>query len=157
MKKKDIVELNLVFSQLKEFGATKFKYSILKNLELIKSHISALEELEKGIKEVLVPFENDRNNLILELGTQDDKGNTYIDQSNKETMELFDTRMQALIEVHKEVIDSYNQKIQDFQDILDEEIETPISFRKVTIEQCPESDITTYQLDKLIQFDIIND
>ena len=32
MKKRELIELNAVLNQLKEFGGTKFKYSILKNI-----------------------------------------------------------------------------------------------------------------------------
>ena len=155
MKKRELVELNVIFNSLKDLGGTKFKYSILRNLTLLKSHLSALEETEKSIKEVMKDFEEDRNNLIFELGVNDQSGNIYIDQADEVAMLKFNERLKELLEKHKDSIEVYNLKLQELDDILNEEVEEKVNFRSIEIDQCPEEGITADQLNKLIEFEVI--
>ena len=157
MIKKDVIELNAIFKILKEFGETKFKYSVLKNINALKDEISALAEVEKQADEVITDFTKDRNNLILELGKKDDKGNVFIDPKDTETMEEFGKRLTILLDVHKDAVNSYNTKLSEFNEILKEEVEVMPAFRTIPIGQWPEQEISSAQLEKLLEFDIISD
>lgn len=155
MKKRELIELNAIFNQLKDFGGTKFKYSIIKNLTMLKTPLSLLEEIETSIKEILKNFDEDRNNLILELGVHDQNGGVYIDQSDEVAIKNFNERLTELIEKHKESIDAYNLKLNEYNEILNEEVDEKLNFRTVSIDQCPEEGITSNQLNKLLEFGII--
>lgn len=155
MKKGNVLDLNAIFLKLKDFGGTKFKYSVLKNIDLLKPHITPLVELEQTLKAGLAEFEADRNALIWELGVKTEQGGAYMDTTDLEAMDAFSTRLQGLIEKHQESIDAYELRYKEFQEILDEELEADIKFRKVDIDSCPDSGITAEELKKLIDFDII--
>ena len=155
MKKGNVLDLNAIFLKLRDFGGTKFKYSVLKNIDLLKSHITPLVELEQTLKAGLAEFEADRNALIWELGVKTEQGGAYMDTADLEAMDAFSTRLQELIEKHQESIDAYELRYKEFQEILDEELEADIKFRKVDIDSCPDSGITAEELKKLIDFDII--
>ena len=155
MKKGNVLDLNAIFLKLRDFGGTKFKYSVLKNIDLLKPHITPLVELEQTLKAGLAEFEADRNALIWELGVKTEQGGAYMDTTDLEAMDAFSTRLQELIEKHQESIDAYELRYKEFQEILDEELEADIKFRKVDIDSCPDSGITAEELKKLIDFDII--
>ena len=155
MKKGNVLDLNAIFLKLRDFGGTKFKYSVLKNIDLLKPHITPLVELEQTLKAGLAEFEADRNALIWELGVKTEQGGAYMDTTDLEAMDAFSTRLQGLIEKHQESIDAYELRYKEFQEILDEELEADIKFRKVDIDSCPDSGITAEELEKLIDFDII--
>ena len=155
MKKGNVLDLNAIFLKLRDFGGTKFKYSVLKNIDLLKPHITPLAELEQTLKAGLAEFEADRNALIWELGVKTEQGGAYMDTTDLEAMDAFSTRLQGLIEKHQESIDAYELRYKEFQEILDEELEADIKFRKVDIDSCPDSGITAEELKKLIDFDII--
>ncbi len=157
MKKGNVLDLNAIFLKLRDFGGTKFKYSVLKNIDLLKSHITPLVELEQTLKAGLAEFEADRNALIWELGVKTEQGGAYMDTTDLEAMDAFSTRLQGLIEKHQESIDAYELRYKEFQEILDEELEADIKFRKVDIDSCPDSGITAEELKKLIDFDIITE
>lgn len=156
MKKGDVYELNTIFTQLKNFGNTKFKYFVLKNIEILKPHVAALVEVEKSVKEELSSFEQGRNELIMKLGTQNNDGSVSIDPNNSEVFNEFNQEMENLITEHQTSIDSYNKKFADFQTILEEELEEPLVFRKLNIDEFPDSDISSEALEKLITLEIIS-
>ena len=155
MKKGNVLDLNAIFLKLRDFGGTKFKYSVLKNIDLLKPHITPLVELEQTLKAGLAEFEADRNALIWELGVKTEQGGAYMDTTDLEAMDAFFLCLQGLIEKHQESIDAYELRYKEFQEILDEELEADIKFRKVDIDSCPDSGITAEELKKLIDFDII--
>ena len=157
MKKGNVLDLNAIFLKLRDFGGTKFKYSVLKNIDLLKPHITPLVELEQTLKAGLAEFEADRNALIWEVGVKTEQGGAYMDTTDLEAMDAFSTRLQGLIEKHQESIDAYELRYKEFQEILDEELEADIKFRKVDIDSCPDSGITAEELKKLIDFDIITE
>lgn len=155
MKKGNVYELNAIFTSLKRYGSTKFKYSVLKNIEILKPHISALAEIEQEIKSDLKGFDEDRNELIMRIGTKNADGTVSVDPTNAEVFKQFNEEIEKLVEKHKTSIDSYNKKFEAFQAILDEDLEETLTFRKLDINDCPDSDISTDELEKLITFDII--
>lgn len=157
MTKKDVIELRGILDTLKDLGNTKFKYSVLKNLDLLKHEMSALAELENQANQTIVEFTNDRNALILELGKQDDKGNTFVDTKDEEVAKIFTAKLAVLLDKHKDAVNIYNTKITELNEILKENIDSEFNFRKLSIEQVPEDGVSGEQLNKLIEFGIITD
>jgi len=157
MIKKDVIDLNLAFTALKELGSPKFKYAMMKNSYLLKGQLDALIEVEKTINETIAAFTEARNAIIVELGTKDDKGNVFVDPKDAEVMKSFNERLAVLIEEHKAPLDEYNKKIADFEEIIKEPVEDIITFRQVSIDQVPEEGVAVKDLDLLVKFDIIGD
>lgn len=157
MKKQDLVKLEEVFNEVKGMGETKFKYNILRNMEIIQPFLKPLKILEQELKTMAEPFEQDRNALIIELGHTNPDGTASIDRNDTEVMEIFKERLNSLITVHKEELDKYQTQFEEYQEILQEDIEDPISFRVLSIDKCPDTDITETQLQLLMEFGIIVD
>ena len=155
MKKGNVLDLNAIFLKLKDFGGTKFKYSVLKNIDILRPHTQPLIELEQGIKAELANFEADRNALIWELGVKTEQGGAYMDTTDLETMDIFSKRLDELVAKHKEAIDAYEIRYKEFQEILNEPLETEIKFIQIDIEQCPETGIDAIELGALLNFNII--
>lgn len=157
MTKKDVIDLNLIFQSLKDVGNTKFKYTILKNIEVLKQELSVLKETEKQIEDTISDFTKERNDLILKLGTKDNNGGVRINVEDKETMNTFTEEVKVLVTKHQDKINDYNSKILEFNTILEEQLENDLPFRKISIDNCPDVGISTDQLNKLLEFKIIND
>lgn len=157
MKKENVYALNQLFTKLKTFGGTKFKYSILRNLSILESQVKPLLEIEESLKAEISGFDSDRIQLISEIGTPKEDGTIFIDPTNENMFNKFKEEMEKLVEKHKDVLDSYNKKESEFLEILKEPIEGSIEFRKIDIESCPEDGITSEDLELLIKFDIIKE
>ena len=155
MKKREMLDLNLILTQLNESGNTKFKYAILKNIGILKAQLIALEQIESEVKEILKDFEADRNNLIVELGTSDNAGNYTVDQTDEEVMQLFKEKLETLIEKHKPSIDEYNKKLIEFENLLSEESDEELYFKTISIEDLPDEGLSADQLLKLLEAGII--
>lgn len=157
MTKKELLELNAVLIKLANYGKTKFKYAVLKNIELLKSNVGVLTELENEIKKHIDKFEEARNQLILKIGKKKEDGSVFIDVSNKEMIELFNEGLSVLLKEHNEELETYNTKMGEFQDVLNEELEEEFIFKTLSIEQLPEEDVTMTQLEILEKSGIITD
>jgi hypothetical protein len=157
MKKQDLLRLEDVFNEIKRSGDTKFKYTILRNLEILKPFISGLRALEKELKAITEPFEQDRNALIIELGHPNPNGTTSIDVENEDVMAVFRERLNDLIQKHKDELDSYQSQYDDYMTILNEDVEDEIPFKTLTIDQCETVTFTDEQLQLLMDFNIITD
>lgn len=157
MKKKDVIALNSIFLKLKDFGSTKFKYTILKNLTALKNHIKDLENAESEIKTIIKDFEEEKNQLIISIGKPINDGRFYIDQNDEEMMLKFNSEVSKLLKKYEEEIKNYNDEVSEYQEILEEEVEEEIKFRKINLDNCPESEISFSDLEKLNEFEIINE
>lgn len=155
MKKKEVIELNFILTGLKELGNTKFKYFVIKNMAILKSHVDPIMEIDKQNKEVLSKFEEERNNLILKLGKQGENNQVYIDQTDAEMMEKFNDGLLELTKTFKQDLDKYNENIKDFTSVLEEEVEEDFNLRTITIDDCPEDGIKGNELEFLIKHNII--
>lgn len=155
MKKREALALNYNLNKLKEFGNTKFKYSILKNISILKSIISTLEQIEKENKAILTNFEKDRNDLIIKIGKKDGE-NIVIDTNDQVMLKSFNDELKEIVEKHKESIEKYEIEYNQFKEILEEEIEDTLIFRSISIEDCPEDNISSEQLELLLNYNIIN-
>lgn len=157
MTKREVIELNAVLVKLANFGKTKFKYTVLKNIEVLKSNINILLDLENTIKKHIAPFEDDRNNLILKIGKKKDDGAVYIDVADKDMVDLFNAELTILLKTHSEGLDLYNTKMGEYQDMLDEEIDETFTFKSILIDQLPDEDVSMEQLEILEKHGIITE
>ena len=157
MKKREILELNAIFLSLKNFGDTKFKYSILRNNGFINSHVKDLEQIEEGIKQELTTFEEQRRQLIIELGEEKEDGTISINTSDESTIKIFNSKLEELFIEYKEEIESYNKKISEYNEILEEIVEDKFDFRTISIDSFPEEGLESNQLNILIDNNIIKD
>jgi hypothetical protein len=157
MIKKDLIELNATLIKLSNFGKTKFKYAVLKNIEILKSNINILQELENSVKKHLEPFEKSRNEIIIEIGKRKDDGTVFIDINNKEMVTLFNEKLTQLLKTHEEDLKTYNSKMVEYQEMLEEEIDEQFAFKLVSIDQLPEEDVSIDQLNSLEKYGIITE
>jgi hypothetical protein len=156
MINEEVLQLNAIFEQLSTGGSTKFKFSVLKNIEKLNPTFPVLKKLEKEITEVIVDFEKDRNALIMELGVKRDDNMVYIDPADEETVKKFNERLQELVQTHKESIDKYTAQVEGFKELLRTEIENPIKFNVLNIEEFPEEGVSIEQLRLLTKCGIID-
>lgn len=157
MLKKDLIELNRAFSTLAKSGNTKFKYSVLKNMEKIKSSIEIFTDIEKEINEGIKPFEEERVELIKRLGTPDGSGNIAIDLKDEERAKEFQIKYEEALERHKEVLTVYQTKIQEYQDLLNEPLTELFEFRQFSIDELPDTNVNAEELDLLDKFQLIKE
>ena len=156
MTKRELVKLNLILNQVKDLDGTKFKYTILRNIDLLKPQIKALKSIEDDYKKILSKFEEGRNNLILRLGTKQSDGSISVSPESEE-FEEFKEEYEKLVEENKESIDTYNAQILEFEKLLNEEPAEEVTFRKISIDLCPEKGLSSENLDNLLSCGIIID
>ena len=157
MQKKELVELQQVLDSIKDLGDTKFKYTILRNIQILKPYLSAIVDIEKEFQEILKDFESDRNALILELGEKKADGSVSIDNTNLETMKIFESKFIELKEKHEESFNKYNEKFEEFKNLLDDDFDEIISFRQMNIDKCPLDGLTSNQIKILLDFNIVTE
>ncbi|MGV8961786.1 MAG: hypothetical protein ACOH2V_00125 [Candidatus Saccharimonadaceae bacterium] len=157
MTKRELIELNAVLVKLSELGNTKFKYMLLRNIEILKPSLAILAVMETEIKKEVTSFDTARNNLILELGTKRDDQSVSIDPTDTEVMIKFNDALELLVVEHKEELEAYNTKMKEYQELLSEDSEEELTFRFLSIEQFPEDGITIEQLAMLDKFKISKD
>lgn len=148
MKRRDLYNLLAGFELVKDLKGVKFGYARAKNKKLI---LAELELLDASIKEPVKfsEYDKERVELCKKYCKKDEKGNPVIkDQTYvglKENIKFMD-ELKKLQEDFKEVIDERNKQKQEYEKLLDEEIE--LNFHKILLENIP-SDITGAQLELL--------
>lgn len=157
MTKRELIELNATLTKMASLGKTKFKYAVLKNIEILKSSATVLLNLEGDIKKLISAYESDRNNLILKLGKKNEDGSIFIDIADKDMVEAFNVELKKLQETHTDSINLYKEKIEEFEEILDELIEEEFVFKPLLLDQLPEEDISFRQLELLEKFGLIQE
>lgn len=155
MNKEDIIKLYKTIILEKEKGSVKFRYSLLRNNNVIKDEIEALMEIENEIDKVMEPFKAEQNELIRKLGELDAATNSYkIDQQNIEKIKEYNEKLKLIEEKHKELIKEYNEKYGEYLEMLKEELEVPFEFLEIAIEDCPEN-LETSSIETLMKLEIL--
>ncbi len=155
MTKREVIELNEILNLVSNYGNTKFKYLILKNIEALKPHVTILLDLEKEIKKDLEALNKDRDLVITKFGTENEQGIVSIDTKNQEVMSKVLTEFKELAEIHKESIESYNKKMRDLESILSEDIDEELTLKEFSLDQLPEEGISIKQLEVLDKFKLL--
>ncbi len=154
MNKKEILELNLILLDLKKIGSTKFKYLVIRNIEIIKSHVTNLTELDKKNKLLLKEFEEERNELISKIGRKEDN-RVFIDVNDEEMFKTFNEELVRIADKHKDSLTKYEEQFLILKSILEEEVEE-IEFKRIPIEEFPEEGISSEHIEFLNKYNIIN-
>jgi len=155
MNREDIIRLYKAIETEKSKGNIKFKYAILKNKGVIKDEIDALLKVEEDIEKILQPFNEERNNLIKEIGTLDTEKNSYlIKTDDTEKVSEFNKRIKELKEKYKDEINEHNNKLTEYKDLLTKKLDKSFVFEEINIENCPE-DLETNSLEVFMKFNII--
>jgi hypothetical protein len=155
MNKKEILELNSILTKFKILGNTKFKYLVIRNIELMKSYVDTLAELDKNNKLLLKEFEEERNQLISKIGKKENK-RIFIDINDEEMFTAFNEGLKEIVERHKESLTKYEEQFLILKSILEEEIEEKIDFKKIPIEEFPIEGISSEDIELLNKYNIIN-
>lgn len=155
MIKREILELNLMLNKLKDLGNTKFKYFVIKNLSLLKNHVTPLSEIETEDRKVLADFEKDRNELIIRIGKPKDNGYAYIDVNDTEMFNLYIEEVKKLTDKHKDSLNKYEELAKQFNVILDEEVEEVLNLRNISIDECPDNGLETPVMEVLLKHNLI--
>ncbi len=155
MTKKELIELSEIFTKLAGFGKTKFKYAMLKNIDAIKSEVSILLDLENSIKKHIAKFDEERNDLILRIGKKREDGAVYIDLAQEEMVDLFNAGLKLLLETHAENLSLYKTKMNEYSEILKEEVGYTFVYKTIFIDDLPEENISIDQLAILEKYGII--
>jgi seryl-tRNA synthetase len=154
MNKKEILELNLILIGLKKLGSTKFKYLVIRNIEIIKSYVTHLTGLDKENKLLLKEFEEERNELISKIGRKEEN-KVFIDVNDEEMFKTFNEELNKIAERHKNSLDKFEEQFLILKSILEEEVEE-IEFKKIPIEEFPEEGISSEHIEFLNKYNIIN-
>lgn len=155
MKKLEALELNSTLETIKKLGSTKFKYNVLLNIAILNPIITPLNQVEKDNKALLADFETGRNALIIKLGKKGEGDTVTVDVSDKETLDLFNEGLKELAEEHKENLEKFEIEYKQYTEILQQEVEDKVEFKKISIDLCPEEGITDTQLELLLKHEII--
>jgi len=126
MKNRDMITL---FQQLTTLEgrkfSVKFSYFVAKNKVMIKEEYGALDEARKP-DPIYTEYDSKRAALAHELADKDTNGQPKIENGNFviiENFEKFKKSLDELKEQYAEAIKEQEQRIKDFEALLDEEIE----------------------------------
>jgi hypothetical protein len=124
MKKSQVITLfNLLDSMKTKESNSKFSYVVAKNKKIIQKEIEVIEEVQTEMNKLISEFSKERNELITKLGEKNENGTYEIKAEDKENINLFIEEEANLKEKYKDNLDSYHEKLDQFEEILQEEIE----------------------------------
>ena len=131
LSKQEILNLHGGLNAVESLGGAKFSYCIAKNLSKIKPEIEALQKAYLAKKE-FVDYDKERQSLAQSHAVKvDGKPQTIIENGAEkyaiEDQNKFDAELKVLQEKHKTVIDERQKQLDDFTDILKEEVEIELS------------------------------
>lgn len=157
MTKHEAMEVNAALIMLSKFGNTKFKYLLLKNIEVLRPTITALTNIEDDIKKLISGFEKERNDLILRLGTETTATQVFIDMTNKEQVEEFNKELSKLAVKYKDEIDVYNKQYSDFIELKNAEVEEILPLLPIQLDLFPIDGVSFETLALLKQHNLIKE
>lgn len=157
IKKQELVDLWKALQQLsKQVYPVKFSYFISKNKSVIKDEIDILNDLSKA-GESFMAYDNKRAKLAHELADKDIQGKPIIQDGSYvllENKEDFDLQLKNLRESFKTAIDSHTKKLDDLNNILQEDYE--FAGYKISLNHLPD-EITPELMDIFIKSDLIEE
>ena len=140
MKRKDLVELNNVLHELSgEKHKVKFSFFVARNINKIKPEIDAIIDVNKPCDEKQ-EYEKKRLDLCEKYAEKDENGRAKISNKNEyvmgENQKIFNEEMEKLKE-EREIADKLEKdRISQFEEMLDEEVE--FDGYKIKIDNLPE-------------------
>jgi hypothetical protein len=116
----------------------KFQYFIAKNLVLIQNDIKILQDLYKTKSDKFIEFDKKRIEIKQKYAEKDNNNKIKIDQNNEPIIDNnkiieAEKEFEILKQENEEAIKEREQEIEDFNNMLKEEIDN-IEFKKIKIE-----------------------
>ena len=154
MKRRDLYSYMEALSNVTELKGVKFAYTIIKNKKKIEEEIKILEEVVKASENFSI-YEQERIRLCEIHSEKEENGRPVIIENKYKILdtEKFDLELNVLKEKYMSDILERERQINDYNRMLDENIEMNIT--KIEYNDIP-SEITTNQLesiDFMINFD----
>ncbi len=149
MKKQKIIELYQALNSLGNLSGVKFSYAVVRNINILKPEIEALQEVIKPSEE-FTKYEQERIELAKEHSKKDDKGEP-MSENNKFILEdekKFEKEFEKLKEKNKKVFDDRQKQIDEYITLL--ETESSMELFKIDISDVPEG-ITTQQMNSIYE------
>ena len=133
-QEKKVQEAMLANKDYKGASSAKFKSVLAKLKIVLQPEYSAIEEVGKGIGEVIKDYQEELNKLNNEYGTQDPRNGLWNFPVDK--FPIYKEKAKELEVKYKDQLDGYNQQLADYEKFLKETVE--LNFEKVSTEQAPE-------------------
>ena len=143
-----------MWNALSEIGKgktkVKFSYAVARNKSIIEPEIKALTEAQKLVPEYQ-EYDTERLKMCREMAKKDENGAPKMlgVEFDIEDREAFDKKVEKLQKKHKKVIDEQKLRIDQFNELIKEEIE--IDFYTIKAEFLPE-DIEANYLELMMDF-----
>ncbi len=157
MKNRDVLDLHEALTTIEgRRFSVKFGYFVAKNKVVLKNEYSALDEARKASPE-FTEFDTKRATLAADNADKDEQGQPKIENNNFIIIEKFEEFKKALDDLKEEYADAIKeqeQKIKDFEVLLEEEVE--YKGPKIDLKDIPEQ-IEPSVLESLIISDLIID
>lgn len=131
IKNEKILELYVGLSEVSHLPGAKFAYAVTRNLNKIKSEITAIQKADTP-SEKFVKFDEARVALAASLAKKDEKGNPLkeiVDGVNRfviEDMDNFEKAFDKLKVEHAQAIKDREKQISDFKEIMEQEVEVDL-------------------------------
>lgn len=148
MKRKELYDLLNGFETVKDLKGVKFAYARAKNKKLVLAELELLKDVLKD-SEKFVEYDKKRIELCEVYCTKDDKGKPVIKNRKYDGLtknEEFTKKLEKLGEEFKEVIEQKKKNAEEYQTLLDGEVDIPL--HKIKLDDVP-SDITGAQLESI--------
>lgn len=122
----ELVDLSAGLQSVLNLSGAKFAYAIAKNIKIVSPKV---QEIEKSLnpKKEFLEYDKKRADLAESFAEKDEKGNPKIEGERylipEARQEEFNTAVEKLKEVNKEVIKAREAQLTAFEESLKEEIE----------------------------------
>jgi len=151
MKKQDVLQLFNGLQAVSNLPGAKWSYAVARNITKLKPEVEALQKAYSADKD-FVEFENKRIELAQKHAVKEKGNPKKIKIGNNEEYiiadkDKFNKELTPIQKKYKKAIDERKKQIDDFNDILKEEIE--IDLYMVSSEYIPEG-ITPAQLSNIM-------
>ena len=125
MTKAELLSFYRAMNTLGNATGAKFSYAVTRNLNALKGEVDAIQSALNPT-EKFTEYDNKRVALAKEHSKKDEQGKPLIEGNQYVVEDTFDVAFEALKEEYKEEIDARQKQIEDYQALLDEEIEVDI-------------------------------
>jgi hypothetical protein len=156
-KRKDLVNIEAAIRSLIETkeGKKKLIFSLVRNKKALEPEVTAIKEAFNTENDGYKKYLEELREVYNQYGAKDEEGNVKLTQTGFVMEEGVDReevteKISILEETHKEALESRSKEMEDYQKLLEEEVELelfPIDYESLPDEINPE---VVYILDELI-------
>jgi len=156
-KKKDLLNIDAAIKHLLEGDEKpkKLTYALVKNAKVLETEVTAIREAYETETEGYKEYLDKLREIYNDFGAKDEQGNVKItpngfELAKEEDRDTVTKKIEDLEGTYKESLESRNKEIEEYQELLNEDIE--LNLQKIEFETLPEtlSPEIMYILDDLI-------